>query len=235
MSCFSCVYSPSWAAFLSVFSESLPCWDTAGNVFPDVRPCQSGSGLSLLSSLTRRARWGQESPWGSESECGTEVSGQTELWEPHGAAGCFFARVDGCPRLHTHIKHHSMNPIQNVLNYLTVCEMTGFRPFSASLRIFSFSLLLRAEMSACSVSTTRSLSSTSMHAFCPTWNTNNEGAKLKHITFATQLTCSSDCRESFILFTSLTSLSSPLGQKNFELKQQKKKQTWHVAVYTDVT
>lgn len=179
-SCFSCVYSRSWAAFLSVFSESLSCWDTARNVFPGVRLCQSGSRLLLLSSWTRRARRGQESPWGSESECGTEVSRRTELWEPHGAAGCFSARVDGCPRLHTRIKHHSMNPILNVLYHPTVCEMTGFRPFSASLRIFSFSLLLRAEMSACSVSTTRSLFSTSVHAFCPTWKTKNEGAKLKH-------------------------------------------------------
>lgn len=33
------------------------------------------------------------------------------------------------------------------------------------------------------------------------------------------LTCSSDCRESFILFTSLTSLRSPLDEKNLDLKE----------------
>lgn len=41
------------------------------------------------------------------------------------------------------------------------------KPFPAPLRLFSLSRLLRAETSACSVSTRRSLSSTFRHAFCP--------------------------------------------------------------------
>lgn len=103
------------------------------------------------------------------------------------------------------------------------------QPFPAPLRFFSLSLLLRAETSARSVSTRRSLSSTSLHAFCPTGNTKNECVKQRRRVkthrpqhLLSLLTCSSDCRESFILFTSLTSLSSPLAEKNLELEQREK-------------
>lgn len=101
-------------------------------------------------------------------------------------------------------------------------------PPAAPSCFFSLTRLLRAETSACSVSTRRSLSSTSLHAFYPTPNTENvwvkqqEGKTHSSKQFPLLLTCSSDCRESFILFTSLTSLSSPLEEKNFDLQQEQK-------------
>lgn len=100
------------------------------------------------------------------------------------------------------------------------------KPFPVLLCFFSLSRLLRAETSACSVSTRRSLSSTSPHAFCPTQNTQAESqcvwiGKQVQTHFLLLLTCSSDCSDSFILFTSLTSLSCPLDEKNLALEWYK--------------
>ena len=125
-----------------------------------------------------------------------------------------------------HPKYSIFNINRKEANQTTVFSnnRTHNEPFPALLFFFSLSRLLRAETSACSFSTRRSLSSTSLHAFCPTQNTQAESqcvwsSKQVQTHFLLLLTCSSDCSDSFILFTSLTSLSCPLDEKNLALER----------------
>lgn len=168
-SCFSCVCFLLLASFLSVFYETLSCLEAAGKVIPDLPLCLCGPvwlQAPLHRSLwcsSRRQGWGARR--GLKSECGTGESRRTKLWWPCAAAGCSFSQVDCRLRLQTNrlisCKDH---------DHLTLCALIhkdNSKPFPAPLCLFSLSRLLRAETSACSVSTRRSLSSTFRHAFCP--------------------------------------------------------------------
>lgn len=112
-----------------------------------------------------------------------------------------------------------------------IMDVFSGSPFPLPLCFLSLSLPLSAATSACRASTRRSLSSTSLHAFCPTGNTKTESLKRQEVKtlhllrLLLLLTCSSACRDSFIVFTSFTSLSSPLEEKNLDLEQDTKLQS----------
>lgn len=197
MSCFSCVSCPSAAAFLSVSSESLSCWDAAGTVFPDRLLCPRRS--AVLQARLRPARCcsrrqGRETPPGLNSERGTEESRRTEPWQPRGAADCSSAQADRHLRLQrdrglTSSKDRDCTLKLNVVHHGGLCiycaqwksEKVKQEPLPAPLCFFSLSLLLRAETWACKVSTRRSLSSTSLQAFCSIGSAKNNCVKQQQV------------------------------------------------------
>lgn len=197
MNCFSCVSCPSAAAFLSVSSESLSCWDAAGTAFPDRLLCPRPSAVWRARRRPARCcspRQGQETPPGLNSECGTGESRRTEPWQPRGAADCSSAQVDHRLGLQrdggfTSSKDRDCILKLNMVHHGGLCiycaqwksEKEKQEPFPAPLCFFSLSLLLRAETWACKVSTRRSLSSTSLQAFCSVGSAKNNCVKQQQV------------------------------------------------------
>lgn len=179
-------------------------------------------------------------PRGIKSECGTEGNRRTGVWQPHGAAGCSSARVDRYPRLQADRKFHFVQRpwqgrvfihlhIKTTTNLFLLCSASSHSVFSWEPKhlLAASRPVVRSPPRPCRLSVPQETQRT------------GEAAVRSRISQTNHLrsvfTWSSDCSESFILFISLTSLSSPLEEKNLELEQQKG-QTWrYTSRSADVT